>query len=388
MALLWTDSVLDALRQLGDPTADAAVRALLEKNETAVAAKIFHEMRVNDDIHPATLVPELYEFFEETKALPFDVDMARIARAETVFNEHMFLASLVLLTKSLPEGYQAPNLAIVLNMSGLLRTKTFKRLLGTLELVINVTKGGAFLPGGRAVITAQKLRLLHAGVRHMAGTYSPTYGARYGVPINQEDLIGTILGFSWLVIDGLRTLGAGWTAQEEEDYLYLWCVYGCMMGMHPEGEAPDMKWLPSNVEEAAELYAAYGRRHYTDASVNPEGMALAAANLQMLEAMVPPLLSALGLDALPAVYMRELMGAEACDRLGLDTAGHPLLSFFVEHLRAIVGPLDFLEEKAHHLFAERLFQDMINRDLGGEVTFSIPASIADLQSMIPGAPAA
>ena len=381
MADRWTDSFLNTLREKGDAVADDALRILLADGEVASATKLFHEMQVNDDIHPADHFPEMENFFAHTEQLPRGIDFDRLQRAEDLFNRNVLLGALILLTKSLPEGYQAPNLSIILNISGLLRTKTFKRLLGTLELVLNVTRAKAFESGGKAVITAQKLRLLHAGVRYMTDKYRPEYRPIYGVPVNMEDLLGTTMGFSYLVIDGMRTLGAGWSADEEEDYLYLWKMYALMMGIHPVGDPTSEEYLPENVSEAEKIYAAYKARHYVTADRNPEGVALARANLHMLREIVPRFFRLFGLGALPAVYMQKLMGDEACARLGLAQHKHPVLSWLVERIDGALKGLDAFGGNVHHHLAERLFQDLIDVTMGGEVTFTIPTSISDMRTM-------
>jgi hypothetical protein len=382
MAHRWTDDYLDSLRLLGDPAADEAVRRLMQDHETETAAVIFHRMRVNDGFAPAEHFPDLLDFFEATSRLPEDVDTDRLQRGERIFNAHLLTGALILLAKSLPEGYQAPNLAIILGMAGLLRTQTFKRLLGTLELVLNVTRPGEFRAGGKAIVTAQKLRLLHAGVRHVARTRVPEYGAQYGVAVNQEDLLGTIMGFSLLVILGMRALRAGWTAEQEEDFLYLWKVYAYMMGIHPDGDTERLDGLPENVDDAIAFYEAYGRRHYVAADLNPQGVALAAANRRMLETMVPRILRWLGMGVLPVVFMRRLMGAEACARLRITADRHPLLTSLYGALLDLFDRSDFFRSRIRLHIASALFQDLINVELNGEVTFTIPSSIRDLDDLI------
>ena len=96
-------------------------------------------MDVNDEIAPARLFPAVGNFFESTENLPSDVDLGRIHRGEEGFEQHAFEGALGLLTKCLPEGYQAPNLSIILNISGDLRKQTYRRLLATLQTVVNVS---------------------------------------------------------------------------------------------------------------------------------------------------------------------------------------------------------------------------------------------------------
>ena len=156
----WTDAFLDTLRTQGDSLADEYLQKLVADNEIANVRKVFAEMDSNNEIPPASTFPLLNEFFSVTNSLPPNVDIRRINRGETVFQKNAFTGALVLLTKSLPEGYAAPNLSIILNLSGDLRTHPYKRLLSTLQTVVNVSTFHGFQPGGRAVITAQKLRLL------------------------------------------------------------------------------------------------------------------------------------------------------------------------------------------------------------------------------------
>ena len=267
----WTDSYLDTLRALGDPLADQHLQKLVADNEITNIRKVFAEIDSNNEIPPASTFPELSEFFSSTGNLPPDIDTRRINRGEMVFQKNAFTGALVLLAKSLPEGYAAPNLSIILNLSGNLRTHPYKRLLSTLQTVVNVSTFHGFQHGGRAVITAQKLRLLHAGIRHLTRRYRPAFESQYGVPVNQEDMLGTVMGFSYLVIEGMRTLNAGLTRNEEEDFFYLWRIFALMMGIHPPDKPDSFEHIPENVDDAAAFYNAYRRRHYVAADKNPDG---------------------------------------------------------------------------------------------------------------------
>lgn len=170
----WSDAFLDGLRKLGDPEADEAVQTLVRAGASAGdrtrLRALFARMDSNDDLPVHSHFPELDQFFHQTNRLTADLDLARIERGERVFSRVAFDGGLSLLCKSLPEGYQAPNLAILLNLSGDLRHHTYRRLLSTLQTVVNVCSIGGFhqtAPAhpkpagtvGRAIITAQKLRL-------------------------------------------------------------------------------------------------------------------------------------------------------------------------------------------------------------------------------------
>jgi hypothetical protein len=376
----WNGAFLDTLRMQGDPHADEAFARILADGEESRIGSLFARMDTNDATPPGAIFPTASAFFEATGQLPPGVDLNRIQAGEALFWKHAYSIALVLLSKSLPEGYAAPNLAQVLNMSGDLRNRTYKRLLATLQLVLNVSSCTGFGRNGRAIISAQKLRLLHAGTRYITRKARPHFEEQFGVPVNQEDMLGTILGFSLLVLLGLRTLDAGLTKKEEEDYLYVWKVYGLMMGVHPPGEPNNWEYLPDDVADAEEFYRQYRRRHYVSASENPDGTALANANLDMLTKMIPRPLRWLGFGITPRLAMQDLMGAEACARIGIGPVrGHAFVKWLIVMLHRVLAPR---RAAGPHRFAMIIFNDMITGAYGGEVTFTVPASLDDMRKMV------
>ncbi len=376
----WTDDFLDDLRQQGDPPADDCFAALWAEGVTAATTLIFKQLCTDDAELPADAPAALVEFFHKTDELPTHADMSRIQQGESAFMTHALPAALIMLAKSLPSGYAAPCLAKVLALSGDLEQHPYKRLLGVLQLVVNVASCREFSSGGRAVVTAQKLRLLHAGVRHITRQNLPDYEVRYGVPVNQEDMLATIMGFSYLVIEGLRQLNVGLSPSDEEDVLYLWCLYAQMMGMIPEA-------VPASVADAEAFYQAYARRHFVGAADNPDGCALAVANLHMMEALMPRWLRMPGLKVLPRIYMQELIGPTGCARVGIQpVTGHNILKRLLGLIPGLwLKSWHVLFQDDYHLheaFSQMIFQNMIDRDYNGQVTFAVPATLAQLRAMV------
>ena len=385
----WNASFLDSLRQEGDPEADEALGLILKDHEEEGISKLFSVMNANDEDPPSRVFPILTEFFETSGKLPTDVNYDQLHRGEDVFEAHTYEGAVALLTKSLPEGYQAPNLSIILNISGDLRTQTYRRLLATLQTVVNVSTCRGFQIGGRAVITAQKLRLLHAGIRHLTRRYRPEYAVRYGVPVNKEDMLGTVLGFSLLVIEGWRRLNVGLTSQQEEDFLYLWLVFARMMGIYPPGHPDSRDYIPGNIDEATAFYRLYENRHYVDGSTNPDGVALASANLAMLREIIPWPLRALGFGILPRLCMTELMGDKACTRLEIPpVGGHATLKAILLNMHRLITPFERLHHSDHERLGMIIFQDLIKKSYGGAVTFTVPTDMSQLKTMVdhPGSP--
>jgi hypothetical protein len=386
MATRWSDDAfLDGLRGQVDTQADACVVRLFAEGGAARSRELFAHLTSNEDRPPDTAPAALREFFDSTRALPPGTDLARLDRGERVWMKHAFPAALVLLAKSLPEGYSAPSFGEILHVSRDLERHPYRRLLGVLQMVVNVSSPGGFARGGKAVTTAQKMRLLHAAIRvHVLPRYLPGFDRKaFGPPINMEDMLATVMGFSYLVIDGLRILGAGLAPSEEEDLLHVWSVFAQVVGIHPEGRPGSAEYVPASVAEAAEFYAAYKRRHYVDAAANPKGVVLAHDNLRMLEDLMPRWWRLVGLGVVPRIYMQDLIGAQGCARVGIaPVLGHRLLKAALLRLvRLSHRAIDVVPARLDETVSRHLFQGMINRTWDGQVTFLIPDTVADVRKL-------
>jgi hypothetical protein len=377
----WSDDAfLDALRASGDPAADAAVAALIADGGMAAAGAAFKLLRANATPLPADAPAPLRAFVAAAAGLPPQADPARLRRGGQAFLRNALPSVVVLLASSLPRGYAAPCLCEILSISGDLLRHPFGRLMGVVQLLIDISAPDAFDGGGRAIVTARKLRLLHAGVRALVPKYRPDYQARFGVPVNHEDMLATIMAFSYLLIDGVRRLELPLRDDEAEDLYHLWRVFALLMGIHPPGRPADDSLVPATIADAAAFYAAYVRRHDTGADRNPTGVALTRENLVMMRSMIPAPLRLLGLGFAPRIAMTELLSPEELARVGMSPlAGHAAikaLTGLVLRLGRDVGE--------HTSFAARLsrllLQGMVDVDRRGEVAFSIPASQEDLRT--------
>jgi hypothetical protein len=380
----WSDDrFLDRLRAQTDALADRAVRRLIDEHGIEAVNRIFPSLTADDQPLPADAPAALQEFAAATAALPPGADLARIERAEKVFMEHPFTAALVLLAKSLPEGYAAPGLARILTISRDLETNPYRRLLGVLQMLVNVGSSHGFGPSGKALLTARKLRLLHAGVRTLVPRYRPDAAARFGPPVNLEDMLATIMGFSYLVIAGLRLLRVELSDEEAEDYYYLWRIFAQLMGIHPEAAPDSADYVPQNVAEAAEFYAAYARRHYVGPEANPEGPVLARDNLELMRDLLPRGLRLVSGSFIPRYYLGVLLGDAGCARVGIRPAhGDWLLRLLLSAVpRLIHRPAEKVPQPLVEKVGRLAFQGMINRAWNGEVTFLVPDSLAALRRL-------
>ena len=390
----WSDDrFLDGLRLLGDDAADQCFAELREVLKEEDFSQLFHILDRNNVSLPASIPEPLKAFLASTMKMPLvdsqSIDGERLKRGQRVFMTHALPAALVLLVKSLPEGYAAPSLSKVLTVSNNLTHRPYRRLLGVLQMVINVSAVGGFESSGKAIVTVPKIRLLHASVRNIVRKHLEEYERHYGVPVNLEDMLGTVMGFSYLVITGLKQLKIGLLDTQAEDLYYLWRVFAQMMGIHPEGQPNSSDYVPRNMEEAEEFYKSYERRHYVNADQNSEGVQLALTNLQMLNHLLPKTpLRRLGMQIIPRIYMEELIGKKGCERIGIQPVRFLYLSkWLVTTFPSIwsrlwnvadrVDPSQHIHENISRVF----FQGLINREFNGEITFRIPDNLEELNQL-------
>ena len=239
----WPDDFLWTKRLLGDPLADAVVTTILADNQKGELDQIFQMLVRNRqfpnpafDALPDPVKRVVEGYFVQTRHLPAYAEPFKLMIAADVFRQHGPKILLILLCKSLPTCYTCWRGAKVLYQSGRLRVHDgsldafSRRLMETAQFVVDMLTQNNFEQDGTAIVATQKVRLMHAVIRHFAQQRNWDKDT-YGIPINQEDLVGTLLSFGVVIIDGLEQLGITLTPEEREAYLHLWHVVGAMMGI-------------------------------------------------------------------------------------------------------------------------------------------------------------
>lgn len=103
-----------------------------------------------------------------------------------------------------------------------------QRLFETLHFVKIVVLGSP----SDIIEACMRVRLLHAAIRyHLCHRDGGWEIEKYGRPINQEDLAGTLSTFSCCVLEGLEILGVSMTEKEKDSYQKLWKYVGYYLGM-------------------------------------------------------------------------------------------------------------------------------------------------------------
>lgn len=299
------DAQLDELRHVGDPEADRLAAELVERypglDEGALVRLVLGEMEAgtgaSDD--------KVSRWLLDGPPLPDWAGRERIKRGQEFFGTWPLPITAALFCVSLPGAYAAADGARVLAVtSDLANNNITRRVAETGRMLMDVMDLGraspsALEPGGQGYLTVRGVRLLHAVVRRTllsSGSVEP----EWGMPVNQEDLLGTLLTFTTAVFEGLDRLGIPYTEQEAEDYLHTWCVIGEMLGI-------ERKLLPADRHRGAALMDRIAARHHERSDA---GDRLMAALLHHMETSMP-----LALRNLPVTLVHRLLRPEVAELL-------------------------------------------------------------------------
>lgn len=290
------------MRQIGDPVADAVAARVLDEGQVGAVREVLQQLLDHDDVNQADLPAYVRDYLAETATLPEWVDPERIRRGEIIFERWGVAISVALFCASLPSAYACAKGVTVLAQTARLETDTRRRIMETGQFLIDVLGPGGMQPGGKGVMAIQRVRLMHAAIRHLILAHGWD-SAELGEPINQEDLAGTLLSFSYTVVEPLPRLGISLDAQEMSDYLYVWQVVGEMMGIDP-------RMVPNDVAESTELVGLIRRRQYGQSA---DGIDMTKALVGLLQEMTPTHI----FDSVVPDLIRMLSGDEVAEIIDL-----------------------------------------------------------------------
>ncbi len=176
-----------------------------------------------------------------------------MARGMAFFQKHAGTIGLMLGTYSLPYTYLGANGVQLLWLTERIKTDTARRLQETGEWLFTVMNAKAW-KSGQAVGATLKIRLIHAAARWF-GLHTGRWNMDWGYTVNQEEMDGTNIAFSYVVIRGLRQSGIATTEADEEDYLHHLNVVTYLNGLN---EA----LIPRNLREAYQISTGIERRQF------------------------------------------------------------------------------------------------------------------------------
>ena len=352
LPLSLSDDELDRLRQLGDDEADERVRRFVE--DTDLDPKEFLAVLVNygagtedivrgfdaNDALPtleASRVDACYP--DDFVSLPPWANTEQLRRGQEFFRDFGLEIASGLFSASLPISYTATRGAHVLTRTTDLVSHAERRIAETGQMLLDVMASRdealpPLSPDTFAYKAARGVRLFHAAVRHwILNDPEKKWDVEHlGVPINQEDLLGTLAAFTVVMIESLEKMGVSVDKVERDAYLHLWLVVGHLMGIDYELLLP--RGFPT--DEQPLLYADVQRLRNEivrrNAGESQEGRTLMKALLDATERSMPPLLK-----DLPGALTRHLIGDTYADMLNLP--GGSLMNLGVGALRPVARVL-------------------------------------------------
>jgi hypothetical protein len=248
---LYTDSLFDELRQRQDQLADNVVKTLIQCPNWVKLINSWEDIpETFPEDFPADLIL-YFDFYNERKA---SFDGITLERGQSFFEKNGEMYTAMLGFYSLPYCYAFADGAEVLVRSKRIIDAIGERLGETGSFVMEIFKPGAFMNGKSGFLVCAKVRLIHALSRYFILKYSHDWNPKYGKPINQEDMLGTNLAFSQIVLRGLLKLGVPVSEEEHQSVLAYWKWIGELMGI-------EVSFWPETPKEAFELDKLIRRRH-------------------------------------------------------------------------------------------------------------------------------
>ena len=252
------DEWLSALRAIGDAPADAYVAAQLANVDSRRREWLTAAVAT---LRGATPSEAAWATEWELRAVdpPPWMDDALLRKGQDVFDDWALDLTTALFCASLPHAYASGRGAAVLASVSELADgrRVEKRISLTGQMLLDITTPGALAVGAVGYRTVRRVRLLHACVRALlllgdaAGNPWPT-GAR-GLPINQQDMLGTQLAFTIAAFDGIMRLGYRMSKADKRAYLHLWSVVGHYLGITEAARLADLTVAKRLTREQAQL---------------------------------------------------------------------------------------------------------------------------------------
>ncbi|MFJ3704331.1 MULTISPECIES: oxygenase MpaB family protein [Streptomyces] len=324
----YTESSLNTLRRTGDELADATVATLFERGEVGKFNTLMRYVSTAGAPLPDGLPDVAREYLEVTGAPPAWVDWGEMERARLFFIDNNVHISTALSFASMPACYVVPHVAKLLSATHGLDYPS-KRMAETGQFTVHLMQPDAFEAGGRFIPAAQKVRLLHASIRHHLRREERWDTTALGTPICQEDMIGGQMFFSMLVLDSLHRLGIHMSEEGARAYYYAWRVVGAMLGV-------DQDAVPRTLDEARGFLDLYMLRHM---GPSPEGAHLTRQLIDLYEEVVPGTF----FDPVVSALIRHLVGDTCGDWLGVPRTSWDTVVKAVPHL---IGVLETVEDRS------------------------------------------
>jgi len=307
--IIYNDELLDGKRLSGDPQADEYIRHVFP--DAAKKQQLQQWMGGKSGKGHFKLLKDTFPgfaFIENADSLPSWAQTRLMKTGASFYARHSEIIMSLLGLLSLPYCYTAANGAMVLYISELIRKQTTQRLYDTAIFVWEVMAPDAFSNDGNAYEEILKIRIMHAAVRYYT-IQSGKWDDSWGLPINQEDMAGTNLSFSLIVIRGLRMLGYSISQADQAAFMHIWAVVGCLTGL-------DKDLIPENSKMAQQLDSSIKKRQF---QISTHGQELTGSLTDHILSVNKSKATANDIKGL----MRYLLGKDIADMLDINAPNLP-----------------------------------------------------------------
>ncbi len=299
----WNDATFEAWRYKQDDAADEVAESIIKsphhhqvyqalshvhKNSDLVNIEIFDKIDGGNDTTEDhdRLVTLLNQYFRDTQLMSYLTEQNEaVQQSSKFFNNYAFEATMALAVRSLLKQYAAFRSTNVLVFTKLLTKYPHRRILETMQFVMDVMDPQGYGANGHAIRSIQKLRLIHALIRarlnnslHDVAQFGLWNEKEWGNPINQQDMIFAVHTFSIEVLDGLIASGEKVTSTQIDSYYLTWHYIGKALGVKDEIN-------PMTYAEGKQLQARIYQKEFTEH--NPNGPVLAEPLLNFMQQILP-----------------------------------------------------------------------------------------------------
>lgn len=368
----WTTEFLESKRQKTDKLADKTVSKIMARKERGHINQLFDHFVKDNDKLPEAAPPELKEYIAKTSVLPDWADQDLIAFGQQIYIRHGIWISLLLSYKSLPECYACAKGAEVLHKTARLNEKdgsleTYsRRIAETAQFVMFAMSPGGLSLRKRGLVAAQKIRLIHGVVRYYLWQQEWDE-SQYDKPINQEDMAGTLMSFSALILEGLNELDINLEPVEKEAYFHCWRVIGHIVGL-------DDDLIPENAADGLKLGHSILNHQMAKSK---QGSGLMAALLEFQNQKSKGLMS----KKTNIAMMRLMMGKDISDLLDVPNIEQESINKLGKRIKRIARFMEILDHSlifamVLQIFTKTFSQMMLNKMTKSKVVnFYIPKSL-------------
>jgi hypothetical protein len=298
---------LSKYRALGDKEADEIINQIVDQNGISSLRQLMSFLSDYQNLSFENQSPILQLFLSGNASLPVFYDKKKLIRSTDFYRGNQQNIALILGLYSLPYCYLGADGAKVLYMSERIKNDTYRRLTETgsfLKAVMNYDNWKS----ERIFSICLKVRLLHATIRYFT-LHSKQWNLAWGYPINQEDMLGTNLAFSLVVLRGMEKLGYSVDKTYEDAYINTWNVIGFLLGIKQE-------IMPENYLEAVKIDKQIAERQFRQ---SVEGQELTNSLIQVVRSFAPSEITANLLQS----QSRILLGEKYAKMLGIAETNFP-----------------------------------------------------------------